>query len=99
MLSQAGPQATLEPVAYWVASLPKAEQVYYKQMNPDTLSDWDDIWGDRKTEVVFIGIELDKERITRELDGCLLTDEEMKQDWSQFVDPYPWHVSRAEQIT
>ncbi len=99
MLSQAGPQATLEPVAYWVASLPKAEQVYYKQMNPDTLSDWDEKWGDRKTEVVFIGIELDKERITRELDGCLLTDEEMNQDWSQFVDPYPWQVSRAEQTT
>ncbi|MDQ0205270.1 GTP-binding protein [Alkalicoccobacillus murimartini] len=99
MLSQAGPSATLEPVAYWVASLPKAEQVYYKQMNPDTLSDWDAVWGDRKTEVVFIGIGLDQEMISRELDYCLLTDDEMKADWSQFRDPYPWQVTRSEQTT
>ncbi|CAI8744666.1 Aldo/keto reductase [Bacillus sp. IT-79MI2] len=27
--------------------------------------------------------------IERSLDTCLLTDEEMRQDWDDFVDPIP----------
>lgn len=40
-------------------------------------------------ELVLIGIDLNKEQIEAALDECLLTDEEMIQDWSKFHDPLP----------
>ncbi|PAF39912.1 hypothetical protein CHH69_05685 [Terribacillus saccharophilus] len=44
------------------------------------------------TELVFIGIGLDKGEITTGLDSCLLTDEEMQQDSAVFSDPLPAFV-------
>jgi len=37
---------------------------------------WSDRFGDRRSEVVFIGIKLDKKRIMTELENALLTDAE-----------------------
>ncbi|PTL22224.1 GTP-binding protein, partial [Shouchella clausii] len=90
-----GPKAVLQPLAYWIDSLPAAEKVYMKQNHPEIASKWDDRFGDRINEIVFIGIDMDESQIRKELQACLLTDEELSQDWSQFVDPFPWVVSRA----
>ena len=35
--------------------------------------------GDRKQEIVFIGIKLDRKDVEAKLDACLLTDDEMKE--------------------
>ncbi|RXJ04020.1 GTP-binding protein [Anaerobacillus alkaliphilus] len=92
LLSQAGPTKSLEPVSYWVASLPTLEKESILRDNQHLLETWDPEFGDRKTELVFIGIDMDKEQITKELDRCLITPEEYDQDWSLFVDPFPWKV-------
>jgi G3E family GTPase len=92
LLSQAGPAKSLEPVSYWVASLPRTEQESILRDNKHLLETWDPEFGDRKTELVFIGIDMDKEKLTKELDRCLISPEEYDKDWSTFVDPFPWDV-------
>lgn len=92
LLSQAGPSKSLEPLSYWIASLPKAEQESILRDNKHLLESWDPEFGDRKTELVFIGIDMDKEKLTKELDRCLISTEEYDEDWSTFVDPFPWNL-------
>ncbi|GAA3331037.1 hypothetical protein GCM10020331_085960 [Ectobacillus funiculus] len=50
---------------------------------------WDSVYGDRMTEVVMIGIDMARAEIEESLDKCLLTDQEMIEDWSTFRDPLP----------
>ncbi|MFD1173159.1 GTP-binding protein [Oceanobacillus picturae] len=92
LLSQAGPSANIEPVSYWVAALPKQRQEAIFRQNPELKKTWDPKYGDRKTQLVFIGTELDKERIVSMLDHCLLTEEEMEMDWKQLGDPFRWNL-------
>jgi hypothetical protein len=45
--------------------------------------------GDRKIEIVLIGLEMNREDVEESLDHCLLTEEEMLSDWSTIPDPLP----------
>ncbi|WP_371825264.1 hypothetical protein [Paenibacillus soyae] len=38
---------------------------------------------------MFIGVDMDREGIRTALNDCILTEEEMTQDWSLFPDPLP----------
>ena len=52
---------------------------------------WTEASGDRASELVCIGIDMDKDAIEAGLQGALLTNEEMaqgKQSWKEFVDPF-----------
>lgn len=62
--------------------------MYYGENYPKS-PDWDDEWGDRVTKLVFIGIDVYKDAITRSLDGALLTVEEMSGNWHVLPDPLP----------
>ncbi|WP_082235428.1 GTP-binding protein [Halobacillus massiliensis] len=93
LLSQAGPSVSIEPVSYWVASLSKEQKDRTIKQNPEILNDWDVEFGDRKTNLVFIGVDLEKEAIIKELDQCLLTPREMDQEWADMQDPFTWEVS------
>ncbi|WP_404456336.1 GTP-binding protein [Oceanobacillus kapialis] len=92
LLSQAGPAANIEPVSYWVAALPKPRQEAIFRQNPEVKQSWHPEYGDRKTQLVFIGTDLDRDHIVRMLDECLLTDEEMEMDWKQLNDPFRWNL-------
>ena len=49
------------------------------------------------TELVLIGIGMDQKQITDSLESCLLTDDEMDQDWSIFYDPLPaFHILKLK---
>lgn len=88
-VSQAGTSIQFGVSGYWVASLPEAEMRQMLAEEPELLEGWHAVWGDRVTELVFIGIGMDQDQIVGMLDRCLLTDEEMKADWSAFPDPLP----------
>lgn len=49
-------------------------------------------FGDRRQELVFIGIGMDEAQIRQWLDTCILTDAEMalgEERWAEFPDPFP----------
>jgi len=88
-LSQAGPSIEVGVAGLWIASLPERERKELLAEDPEWAKAWDPVHGDRITELVFIGIGLDRERIESGLHACLLTDEEYDSDWSQLPDPLP----------
>ncbi|PEU06188.1 GTP-binding protein [Bacillus sp. AFS019443] len=89
LLSQAGSSITIQGAGEWIAALPEGEQQQILTEEPEILKNWDKQYGDRITELVFIGIEMEQSTIEQSLDACLLTDEEMEQKWDNFVDPIP----------
>ncbi len=53
---------------------------------------WEEPFGDMRQELVFIGQGLDRATITKELDDCLLSEEEVlkgKEYWLTLDDPFP----------
>ncbi|WNS46211.1 GTP-binding protein [Paenibacillus sp. MMS20-IR301] len=89
-VSQAGPSIQFGPAGYWLATLPEEQQLEVLATEPDVKAKWDGQWGDRLNEIVFIGVSMDRADIEARLDRCLLTAEEMQQDWSRFNNPLPW---------
>jgi G3E family GTPase len=89
LLSQAGTSIMIQGAGEWVAVYPEEERQQILKEDPELLASWDETYGDRMTELVFIGIDMNREEIEASLDECLLTDEEMKQDWGTFLDPLP----------
>ncbi|MBI5974291.1 GTP-binding protein [Staphylococcus canis] len=96
LVSQAGTAVDIHPVTFWVATMPKAERAAILQEREDVRADWDPEYGDRHTQLVIIGVDLDEEAITKELDACLINSTEIDSDWSQLENPYPWQITRQQ---
>lgn len=71
---KAGPITRIESRGPWIASLPAAQQDLYRSNHPEL--PWDKEHGDRRTELVFIGPDIDEEAIRAKLDDCLIDPEE-----------------------
>lgn len=89
LLSQAGPSIIFEEAGKWLASLSEEDRQAYLDEDPQLFSRLDHEYGDRMTELVFIGIDMDQQTIETDLNKCLLTDEEMAMNWASFSDPFP----------
>ena len=53
---------------------------------------WVEPFGDMRQELVFIGQDLDKEKMIQSLDACLLTEDEVlkgREYWESLNDPFP----------
>ena len=70
LFEQAGKQLSLSEAGYWLATAPKEELDQMIKHNPEILKDWDDEVGDRVIKLVFIGQNMDKEKIFEELERC-----------------------------
>ena len=69
LFEQAGKQVKTSESGFWLASAPKDELDQMIAQDPTILKDWDDEVGDRMIKLVFIGRNMDKEEIFRQLDN------------------------------
>lgn len=92
MWSQAGGSFRIEPAGRWWAVAPRERWPQEADSRAWIESKWAEPYGDRRQEVVMIGVKLDQVQTKALLDSCLLTDEELAmgpQVWAQWPDPFP----------
>ena len=80
--SQAGGSLKAEVYGRWWASVPvkqRAMSQSYMESQDQIQAKWDKKWGDRMNELVFIGQDMNKEKIIADLNKCLLTDFEIDE--------------------
>lgn len=94
--SQAGVSVQINPAGLWWAAAPEEEWPEDVPENADLLEDirreFDGPFGDRRQEIVFIGIDMDRSVIESLLEECLLTDDELAggpEVWASYDDPLP----------
>lgn len=90
LFSQAGSFVNIHPITYWVDAMSEAQKNEILSERPEVKANWDSEYGDRETQFVIIGSDLDVDEITKSLDECLINADEIDQDWSQLKDPYSW---------
>ncbi|AEM42233.1 GTP-binding protein [Ketogulonicigenium vulgare] len=88
--SLAGAMSTVVPLGSWWAAVPQERW----PTHPDSLAEmrarWDDVWGDRRQELVFIGADMDKAALVALLDAALVdTDGFQPKVWAKLPDPFP----------
>ncbi|MFC7057896.1 GTP-binding protein [Halovenus salina] len=88
-LNVAGQSVRVGPGGRWIATLPEAEQQKQFEANPVLEELWDEQWGDRGTQLVIIGREMNHDAVREQLEACLLTAEEMEEAWDSYEDQFP----------
>ncbi len=92
--SQAGGSLRYDPIGTWWAAIPPHEREAmpaFQEQKERLSRTWSPLWGDRKNELVFIGQDLDHERLRAQLERCLLRDWEIDawREGEPFEDPFP----------
>ncbi|BFZ61849.1 hypothetical protein YB2330_002926 [Saitoella coloradoensis] len=83
--SHAGGMLTISGGGPWFCELAREEWPEDKDVIRSIEKDFEGTWGDRRQELVMIGTEeMSEELIERELDSCLLDDEEWNQ-WTAIM--------------
>ncbi|MEM7755498.1 MAG: zinc metallochaperone GTPase ZigA [Planctomycetota bacterium] len=92
MWSQAGGSFRIEPAGRWWAAAPRERWPEDAESQFWIKSKWEEPFGDRRQEVVMIGVNLDEGYTRSLLDSCLLTDDELAtgpETWAEWADPFP----------
>ncbi len=76
--SQAGAVATLDCGGLWLSCLPEELQPRDSEAFVKDLEGGGPVVQDRRQELVIIGSDLQREKLTEALDACLLKEEENK---------------------
>ena len=71
LFEQAGRNASVTEISNWVAALSQEDKDEAIENYPEILEDWDEIYGDRMNQIVFIGKGYCEKEITENLSKCL----------------------------
>jgi G3E family GTPase len=99
-LSQVGSTCRHGPAGFWWAAQPASEWPEDEASRAEIERDWlaspdahgRETVGDRRQELVMIGMNVDRDAWQQRLDACLLDEAELasgEQGWQRFDDPFP----------
>ena len=93
----AGSVGRHEAAGFWWAAQPRTRWPDDPDWRAGVMANWVEPHGDRRQEIVFIGIGMDEAVLRQKLDACLLTQDEMRggpKAWGRFPDPFPvWQAT------
>jgi G3E family GTPase len=88
------------PAGLWWAAVDRSQWPQDEASRERILARWDENFGDRRQELVLIGIDMNQTALSTMLDGCLLTPAELTAGpfaWANMADPFPaWDEIGAE---
>ncbi|OWJ77922.1 GTP-binding protein [Haematobacter genomosp. 1] len=95
--SLAGAVSSVTPLGGWWASVPRDRWPGHPDSLAEVAKVWQDPWGDRRQELVFIGAGMDREALTAALDAALIDAQDFTPElWKQLPDPFPqWEQRRV----
>jgi len=97
--SSAGNLGRVDHAGYFWAAVDRARWPTDPAVLAQIHADWDPHFGDRKQELVVIGLrgQMDRGSLEARFEGALLTDDEMREPaaWAQLPDPIPAVVAGA----
>jgi len=96
--SQAGGSLKADSAGVWWSSMAyekRAQYVAFIENQKHLESRWDTTFGDRKNEIVFIGQDMDEQKIRKDLKYCLCTENQLNEgNWKSGYDD-EWPIQRA----
>ncbi len=90
-MNLAGGQLTIAPRAQWMAATPPNEWNLGPEEMESLSQIWDETYGDRHQELVFIGRHFQREEFGRKLEELLLSEDELKlgsEFWEAQSNPF-----------
>ena len=88
--SLAGAMSSVTPLGRWWASVPEERLPKHPDAQAEIARNWVEPWGDRRQEIVFIGVDMDREAICARLNAALMNAGDFTPgDWTQLPDPFP----------
>ena len=94
--SLAGAVSSVTPLGSWWASVPRERWPAHPEALKEVLSKWQEPWGDRRQEIVFIGAEVDEAALRARLDAALVPAGAFTPEaWTGLSDPFPAWQRRA----
>ena len=89
--SLAGAVTSVKPLGTWWAAVPRERWPNDPRSLELVKQFWEEPYGDRRQELVFIGADMDKEKLTAQLDAALIQGPQSfdPDAWQGLADPFP----------
>jgi G3E family GTPase len=97
-LSQAGPQVRHQALGIWWDAMDREQWPDNPGWRDVMKKRWHPEFGDRRQELVFIGIDYDEADLRRRLTTCLVQgDKFVPENWQTMPDPFPaWELQHDD---
>lgn len=89
--SLAGALSSVKPLGTWWAAVPEERRPDHDSAKEYMMAHWQEPWGDRRQEIVFIGAGIDWPALKERLDACLVPAVAAMgpEDLPDYPDPFP----------